>query len=125
MTLLDRHTLYSALCYLVEDHVSSIPGSDTAGEIVSDQPSNKQNRRLSDLPASRGFTLNDFTGDSLLHYSYSVTGRGEQGLTADSQLGKQGLVQLTMCPVAPLSIACDLVSFRKSFVCHSIYYIDT
>ena len=58
----------------------------------SGRPTSRQSRTSADLGGSRtsrrsGATLDQFTGDSLLHYSYSI-GAGLGGLSTDAQLGE-------------------------------------
>ena len=63
-------------------------------EIDSGRPTSRQSRHSSDLGLGRkgGFTLDHFTGDSLLHFSYSASGRVGLGLTPDSQLGNESCI---------------------------------
>ncbi len=67
-------------------------------DVDSGRPTSRQSRASADLGTSRNSgrrgTLDQFTGDSLLHFSYSANIGAVGGMTSDSQLGKRTVHRL-------------------------------
>ena len=71
---------------------------DELDEVDSGRPVSHQSLQSGDLGQSRrgrqmSITLDKFTGDSLLHFSYSAVGGGAGGMLSESSLGKQFVIE--------------------------------
>ena len=69
------------------------PKSEELSEVDSGRPVSRQSLQSGDLGGGRrsrqmSITLDKFTGDSLLHFSYSAVGGGAGGMLSESTLGK-------------------------------------
>lgn len=75
-------------------HIAGDPKAEELSEVDSGRPVSRQSLQSGDLGGSRcgrqmSITLDKFTGDSLLHFSYSAVGGGAGGMLSESALGKQ------------------------------------
>ena len=69
------------------------PKAEELSEVDSGRPVSRQSLQSGDLGGGRrgrqmSITLDKFTGDSLLHFSYSAVGGGAGGMLSESTLGK-------------------------------------
>ena len=77
----------------------------------SGRPVSRQSLQSGDLGGSRrgrqmSITLDKFTGDSLLHFSYSAVGGGAGGMLSESALGNIIVLIVVCLPFQYMPLAC-------------------